>query len=172
VIPHKSPTYPRAESGIAGPTTNVTQSTMHTIRLLYSSEAQEGLVYRDFISIMEKAAETNRERAVTGMLCYGGGQFLQALEGERRIVNALYHYIATDPRHVHCQLLTVDEISSRDFAEWSMKIIDWNDAVTAARQTMLLKHSGSRRFDPSQMTAQQATAFLRDLAAMERLLAE
>ncbi len=145
---------------------------MHTIRLLYASDAQEGLVYRDFMSIMEKAAETNRERAITGMLCYGGGQFLQALEGERRVVNALYHYIATDPRHSNCQLLTVDEISSRDFAEWSMKIIDWNDAVTAARQTMLLKHSGSRQFDPSQMTAKQATAFLCDLAAMERLLTE
>jgi len=145
---------------------------MHTIRLLYASDAQEGLRYRDFIKIMEKAAETNRERAITGMLCHGGGQFLQALEGERLNVNSLYHHIAKDPRHSNCQLLGVEEISSRDFAEWSMKIVDWNDAVTAARQTLLLKHSGSRQFDPSQMTAQQATAFLRDLAAMERLLAE
>ncbi|WP_411281955.1 BLUF domain-containing protein [Gemmatimonas sp.] len=145
---------------------------MHTIRLLYSSDALEGLRYRDFLTIMEKAAETNRERAITGMLCYGGGQFLQALEGERLTVNALYHHIAKDPRHSNCQLLSVEEIGARDFAEWSMKIIDWNDAVTAARQALLLKHSGSRQFNPSQMTAQQATVFLRDLAAMERLLTE
>ncbi len=157
---------------MSGLTQNVNESAMHTIRLLYSSDAQEGLRYRDFMKIMDKAADTNRERAITGMLCYGGGQFLQALEGERFMVNALYHHIAKDPRHSNCQLLAVEEISSRDFAEWSMKIVDWNDAVTAARETMLLKHSGSRQFDPRQMTAQQASAFLRDLAAMERLLAE
>lgn len=157
---------------MSGLTSNVNERDMHTIRLLYSSDAQEGLRYRDFMTIMDKAAETNLERAITGMLCYGGGQFLQALEGERLTVNALYHHIAKDPRHSNCQLLSVEEISSRDFAEWSMKIVDWSDAVTAARQTMLLKHSGSRQFDPSQMTAQQASAFLRDLAAMERLLTE
>ena len=145
---------------------------MHSIRLIYASDAREDLRYRDFMTIMDTAAETNRERAITGMLCYGGGQFLQALEGERLTVNALYHHIATDPRHTNCQLLSVEEISARDFAEWSMKIVDWNDAVTATRQAMLLKHSGSSQFDPSQMSAQQATAFLRDLAAMERLLTE
>ena len=145
---------------------------MHTIRLIYSSDARDDLRYRDFMTIMNAAAETNRDRAITGILCYGGGQFLQALEGERLAVSALYHQIAKDPRHARCQLLTVDEISTRDFAEWSMKIVDWSDAATAARQTMLLKHSGSRQFDPSRMSGQQATKFLRDLAAMERLLTE
>jgi hypothetical protein len=138
--------------------------------LIYSSDAREDLRYRDFISIMATAAETNRERAITGILCYGGGQFLQALEGERLAVNTLYHQIAKDPRHSHCQIMSVEEISTRDFAEWSMKIVDWNDAVTAARQTMLLKHSGSRQFDPAHMTGHQAGAFLRDLAELERLL--
>ena len=145
---------------------------MQTIRLIYASDARDDLRYRDFITIMDTAAETNRERAITGILCYGGGQFLQALEGERLAVNALYHQIAKDPRHTNCQLLSVEEISTRDFAEWSMKIVDWNDAVTAARQTILLKHSGSRQFDPAHMSGQQAEGFLRDLAAMERLLTD
>jgi hypothetical protein len=145
---------------------------VHTIRLIYASDAREDLRYRDFMSIMDQAADINRDRAITGILCFGGGQFLQALEGERLAVNGLYHHIANDPRHANCQLLSVEEISTRDFAEWSMKIIDWNDAVTAARQTVLLKHSGSRVFDPAHMSGQQAGAFLRDLADMERLLSE
>lgn len=147
---------------------------MHTIRLIYSSDARVGLQYTDFIAIMEKAAETNAARAISGMLCYGGGKFLQALEGERAVVNALYHHIATDSRHSCCQLLNVEEITSRDFAEWSMKIIDWSDAATATsqRRTILLKHSGSSAFDPDQMTGQQATAFLQELAAAERALLE
>ena len=145
---------------------------MYTIRLIYASDAREDLRYRDFMAIMDKAAEINRDRAITGILCYGGGQFLQALEGERLAVNALYNRIATDPRHANCQVLSVEEISARDFAEWSMKIVDWNDAITAARQTVLLKHSGSRLFDPAQMSGQQAAAFLRDLAEMERQLSD
>ncbi|WP_396220560.1 BLUF domain-containing protein [Gemmatimonas sp.] len=145
---------------------------MHTIRLIYSSDAREDLRYRDFMAIMDTAAVTNEERAITGMLCYGGGRFLQALEGERLSVNALYNHIVKDPRHTNCQLLSVEEITARDFAEWSMKVVDWNDAVTAARQTVLLKHSGSRLFNPAQMSGQQAAAFLRDLAEMERQLSD
>ncbi len=145
---------------------------MHTIRLVYSSEAVEGLVYRDFVQLMAKAGEANTRRAITGILCYGAGRFLQALEGERSTVNTLYHRICADPRHKNCHLLSVEEVSSRDFAEWSMKIVDWSDAETAARRTALLKHSGSNMFDPSQMTASQAVAFLQDLAAAERALLE
>lgn len=145
---------------------------MHTIRLIYSSTAVDGLRYADFVSLMARAEESNGQHAITGILCYGSGQFLQALEGERTAVNALYHHIAKDPRHAHCQLLSVKEIDTRDFAEWSMKIIDWNDAVTAARQTLLLKHSGSNLFTPDLMSSAQATKFLCDLAAMERLLLE
>lgn len=145
---------------------------MHTIRLVYASDAREGLRYRDFMTIMNRAAETNRERAVTGILYFGGSQFLQVLEGERLAVNTLYHSIATDPRHSNCQLLSVEEIRTRDFAEWSMKIVDWNCAVTAERRKILLQHSGSRHFDPAQMSGQQASAFLRDLAAMERPLTD
>ncbi len=143
---------------------------MQTIRLVYSSKARVGLVYRDFLAIMEHAAESNRQKSITGMLCYGGGMFLQALEGERAAVNTLYHYIATDTRHTDCQLLRVEEIEQRDFAEWSMKIIDWSDARTAARRTLLLKHSALNVFDPAEMSGRQATAFLQDLAAAERLL--
>jgi len=145
---------------------------MHTIRLIYASDAREGLRYRDFMSIMDNAATTNTERGITGILCFGGGQFLQALEGERLAVNALYHHIATDPRHSNCQLLSIEEISTRDFAEWSMKIVDWNDAITAARQTVVLKHSGSRIFDPVNMSGPQAAGFLREVAEMERLLSD
>ncbi|MDQ8158748.1 MAG: BLUF domain-containing protein [Gemmatimonadota bacterium] len=145
---------------------------MHTIRLIYSSEAIDGLRYADFVSLMARAEASNNEQAITGMLCYGSGQFLQALEGERSAVNKLYHEIAIDPRHTRCQILSVDEIATRDFPEWSMKIIDWSDAVTAPRKTLLLKHSGSSQFNPSRMSGVQAATFLRDLAAMERLLLE
>lgn len=143
---------------------------MHTIRLIYASDAREGLGYRDFLDIMDKAAATNRDRSITGILCHSGGKFLQALEGERSAVNALYRSICTDPRHANCELLGVEDIDTRDFAEWSMKIVDWSDAATAERQAAA--HAGSPALDPSRMNGQQAAAFLRDVAAAERQLLE
>jgi hypothetical protein len=145
---------------------------VHLIRLIYSSDARADLAYRDFVAIMTAAAERNDELGVTGILCYGGGKFLQALEGERIIINALYHRISVDPRHQHCQLMQVSDITEREFGEWSMKIVNWSDAITAAREASLIKHSGSSEFDPDNMSGEQADAFLRDLALAERLLLE
>ena len=80
MVPHKSPAIPQPGSPTGRPVSNVSGTAMHTIRLIYASDAREDLRYRDFMAIMDSAAETNRERAITGLLCYGGGQFLQALE--------------------------------------------------------------------------------------------
>ena len=50
---------------------------MPLIRLIYSSDARETLVYRDFMEIMTKAGEVNASLEITGMLCYGTGKFLR-----------------------------------------------------------------------------------------------
>ena len=73
--------------------------------------------YRDVRGIEEVAASLNPAVGITGILCYGGGQFLQALEGEREAVNTLYHHIETDPRHASCSLMLVEDIATRDFGE-------------------------------------------------------
>ncbi len=145
---------------------------MTAIRLIYASDAADGLRYSDFMTLLTRAAEKNREYGITGMLCYGSGQFLQALEGQRYAVNALYHHIARDPRHVNCQLLSVEEIATRDFGEWLMKIVDWTDGISAAQRATLLDHAQTATFDPRSMHARQAVEFLQELAEMERMLLE
>lgn len=135
----------------------------HEIRLLYASDAQAGLSYRDVLTIMEKAARANTTRGITGLLCYGFGQFLQILEGERAMVNELYHHIVRDPRHAACQLLLVEDIVARDFPEWSMKVVNWSDAAGATQ---------GAAFSPGLMTGTEALAFLRTVAAAERELLE
>jgi hypothetical protein len=78
-----------------------------------------------------------------------------------------------DGRTAHqLSLLSVEEIEERAFPEWSMKIVDWSATVSAPRQAILLRHTGSSVFDPRNMTAAHALAFLNDLAAAERLLLE
>lgn len=142
-----------------------------TIRLLYSSRAAVSMSYGALSDIMTHAQATNLARGITGMLCYGSGQFLQALEGERVAVNALYHRIATDHRHAGCQLISVEEIEARDYPEWSMKVVNWEDGNTARKRALLEADAGTSVFDPGAMTSGQATAFLRHLAELECELA-
>lgn len=144
---------------------------MLTIRLIYASTAPAGMTYATLMEIMSSAHAHNPTRGITGMLCYGSGQFLQALEGERAAVNALYHRIATDLRHSHCQLITVVEIERRDFAEWSMKVVNWEDSAAARRRSVLEADTGSGVFDPKSLTGEQANRFLCHLADLERELA-
>lgn len=139
---------------------------MPLIQLIYLSDAREGLVYRDFLTIMDEAALNNRALGVTGMLCHGSGQFLQVLEGERTAVNALYHHIVNDSRHTTCTLLAVNDVETRDFPDWSMRVVDWGDANTPPARV------GLPDFAPRAMSGAGAAAFLCELAAAERLLLE
>jgi hypothetical protein len=67
--------------------------------------------------------------------------------------------------------MSVDEIASRAFPEWTMKVVNWEDGDMARRRTMLQADTGSEVFTPSAMTATQASAFLMHLAELERELA-
>jgi hypothetical protein len=142
---------------------------MHTIRLLYVSTAASTLAYQDLVALLRHATQRNDASDITGLLVYGNGLFLQALEGERAAVNRLYNRIVADARHSECTLLMAECIEQRAFADWSMKLVGLDDMPTASRRALLLRHAGSQRFDPYGMTAGQAIGFLRELAESERL---
>lgn len=144
---------------------------MQMIRLIYASVAAPGLQLDELTSLLHAAARHNAEHGITGALCYGGGAFLQALEGERGAVSRLYNKIVRDPRHADCEILEAATIDARAFAEWSMKLIGWDDAPTASRRALLLRHSDTPHFMPRHMNGVQAFGFLRDLADAERLRA-
>jgi hypothetical protein len=128
------------------------------------------MTYSILVGIMSHAQAKNTARAITGILCYGSGQFLQALEGECDAVNALYHQIASDARHGNCQLMAVEEIAQRAFPEWTMKVVNWEDGDSARRRAMLEADTGLSVFSPRDMAAAQAATFLEHLAEMEREL--
>ncbi len=127
--------------------------------------------YGALVEIMDFAQPRNGERGITGILCYGSGHFLQALEGERGAVSDLYRRIAADTRHRDCQLVDVKEIDVRAFPEWTMKVVNWDNGDVARRRALLQANTGAVEFDPSTMPAAQASTFLRHLAELERELA-
>lgn len=130
------------------------------VRLLYASRVVDA--GPDAIeSILARSREFNPANGITGVLCYGGGVFLQCLEGGRAEVNDLYGHIVRDARHRDVTLLQYDEILERRFGGWSMGQVN----VSKANHTQLLKYSERVELDPYALSGKVSLALLEDLAA-------
>ncbi len=92
--------------------------------LVYISEARYGLSKADIEDILAVSQRNNAQEKITGMLLYSSGLFIQALEGERNSVTALYGRIVDDRRHHDVDLLVDHAISHRSFGSWSMGFIE------------------------------------------------
>ena len=68
------------------------------VRLLYVSRALDPDASAATDAILAVAREHNMANGITGILCYGGGIYLQAIEGGRNQVNNLYAQIVSDKR--------------------------------------------------------------------------
>lgn len=90
------------------------------VRLLYVSRAVGPQTTAVTDSILSVARGTNRQRGITGALCQGQGLYLQVLEGERSVINRLYNRITQDRRHKDVELLVLEEITQRRYADWAM----------------------------------------------------
>ena len=62
------------------------------VRLLYASRAVDTSPAA-IEAILTQSRQHNPGSGITGVLCYGGGVFLQAIEGGRSTVSELYGHI-------------------------------------------------------------------------------
>ena len=126
------------------------------IRLLYISRAAGAITSTVTGSILESARVHNRVAGITGILCQGQGLYIQILEGERASVNRLYATLIKDKRHQDVELVSIEEIQTRRFPEWSMAhvIISESDPIVQ------LKHP---EFDPFTASNAQLMALIDDL---------
>jgi hypothetical protein len=96
-------------------------------QLIYLSRATEKMSMRDAMSIVDAASVNNAKIGVTGLLCYGGGYFLQVLEGEGDVVSRTFRRITRDERHVDVRIIDLSVIQARRFEDWSMRFINLDD---------------------------------------------
>jgi len=89
-------------------------------RLVYVSQAREGLGDNDIADILNTAQSINDERFVTGFLAHNGDGFMQILEGPVDEVREIYERIVVDERHHSVQQLIGEDIDLRAFPNWSM----------------------------------------------------
>jgi len=93
---------------------------MSLVSLVYVSVAADGLTEKDIQDILDVAREFNGKNHLTGMLLYREPYFIQALEGEKSIVDPLFAKISQDERHRNVILVFEEPIQRRTFAQWSM----------------------------------------------------
>ena len=131
------------------------------VRLLYASRAQARLTPDVIDAILLKSRQHNPAAGITGVLCHNEATFMQALEGGREAVSALYNRIAQDPRHADVMLLRCEEITERRFASWSMGQVN----LARVNPAILLKYSTKAELNPYAGCSQAALAMLEELIA-------
>jgi len=130
------------------------------VRLLYASRAVD--TSPDAIEvILMQSRQHNPECGITGILCYGGGIFLQAIEGGRMAVSELYGHIQKDPRHNDVVLLHYEEITERRFGGWTMGQVNMSKINTS----ILLKYAEKPELNPYSVSGKVSLALLEELMA-------
>lgn len=135
------------------------------VRLLYASRALD--TSPDAIeSILHQSRDHNPSTGVTGVLCYDGGIFLQAIEGGRMAISELYGHIQRDSRHKDVVLLQYEEITERRFSGWTMGEVNMN-RINAA---ILLKYAEKPELDPYSVSGCVSMALLEELIATASII--
>jgi Sensors of blue-light using FAD len=135
------------------------------VRLLYASRAVDP-ASNSIDEILSQSRQYNPTSGITGILCYGGGIFLQAIEGGRMAVSELYGHIQKDPRHKDVVLLHYQEISERRFGGWTMGQVNMSKINTS----ILLKYAEKPELDPYSVSGHVSLALLEELMATASII--
>lgn len=128
------------------------------VRLIYASRAVDTSPAA-IDAILLKSREHNPASGITGILCYGHGIFLQAIEGGRTAVNDLYGTLLRDARHEDVQLLLFEEIAERRFGGWTMGQVN----LSRLNASIVLKYSEKPELDPYAVSGRASLALLEEL---------
>ena len=127
------------------------------VRLLYASRAIDSRP-EAIEAILTQSRHYNPTCGITGILCYGGGIFLQAIEGGRMAVSELYGHIQKDVRHKDVVLLHYEEISERRFGGWTMGQVN----LSRINSGTILKYSERALIDPYALSGRVSAALVKD----------
>ncbi|WP_298290351.1 BLUF domain-containing protein [Thiomonas sp.] len=134
------------------------------IRMIYASRIAPNFGPADVHDILNTSRRNNPALGLTGLLVFADGYFLQALEGARSRINALYTRILRDPRHTDSVILHYHDIDRRLFGEWSMGYV----LSTDKNRALFLAYSLEARFSPLELSAAAAESMLGELAEHAR----
>ena len=136
------------------------------VRLLYVSRLADASKPEVIDGILADSRKHNPAQGITGILCYGAGIFLQAIEGGRSEVSQLYNHISQDVRHKDVVLLHFEEICERRFGGWTMGRVD----LAKLNTSIVLKYSERPELDPYGVSGLMSLALLEELMATASII--
>jgi FAD-dependent sensor of blue light len=93
------------------------------VQIIYASVAVAPFSELELTRLLMLARANNTRLGVSGMLLYDDGSFLQAIEGEAQVLEALFQKISGDARHSRVAILLRREVEARYFGDWSMGFV-------------------------------------------------
>lgn len=90
------------------------------LTIIYVSSARQLFTDEALETLLLKARSANAANAISGLLLYQDGNFMQLLEGPQAAVSELYAAIRQDPRHHDVVTLIEETGLPREFSAWSM----------------------------------------------------
>jgi hypothetical protein len=103
--------------------------------IVYMSLACDSMSSDELGALLDDSRAHNQAAGITGMLIYHEREFMQLIEGERSVIEALYQRIEADPRHQQVYQLWEGPIATRNFVDWTM-------AFAALDDETLKQHTG------------------------------
>lgn len=140
------------------------------VRLVYVSSLTFKSRFKPaiFQTVEQDARQYNQQNGITGILCYGNGQFLQCLEGQKKVLLPLLQSIFEDTRHKESKILIVQPIEQREFSNWGMRLMfleRWLWSPETKKQANNL--SRFLPFKPSQWNRKETEEFLHAIQKIE-----
>ncbi len=108
-------------------------------QIVYMSTALPKFSHSEVERILHVARARNKLKDVTGLLVYGDGNIIQAIEGEPETIGTLYEAISKDSRHTNIIKVVDIETTQRDFPNWRMAFAKAPDKKCVAECLDLLK---------------------------------
>lgn len=102
----------------------------------YCSHMSEPMSDHELADLAVCSTGKNRKLDVTGVLFFQDDRFVQVMEGDRAVVQALYERIKSDPRHERVITLKDGAILSRSFTGWAMRLVTLQFVSPGLRETL------------------------------------
>lgn len=89
-------------------------------QIIYLSKRNTNCTSEEIDKILASCKKNNPPLDITGVLLYSDLTFLQCVEGESKVIKALYDKIKDDDRHRQCIMISFGPIKYRKFPSWHM----------------------------------------------------
>ena len=98
--------------------------------VIYASRSTAEFHEHDIPELLKQVRVANAKHELTGMLLYINGAFVQVIEGQPQMVDAVMSSILRDKRHTQLTVIAKEPIVERQFEGWTMihKTLDPMDA--------------------------------------------